>query len=276
MPVSSDQVPLTQVSDSLLIIIPMAGLGTRFSEAGFQTVKPMIPVLDSPMIAWLLHNLKLTNPTDQVWVALQHSVAKDSGLDTFLTSQFPQVTFKFVLLDGPTRGAADTVQKVVDKLPDHALSRRVITLDCDTFYFSDILSTVRMLPNDVGGSGYFYDEGNAPLFSYLSFADDKKTICHVAEKVAISRNANTGAYSFASANLLKEHLNILLAVDLPKSGEFYISDLIKLMMKSGCRFEGFFVDDFSCVGTPGQLKHAVSLLKKRKDLHKFIPDAKEM
>lgn len=252
----------------------MAGLGARFRNAGYTTIKPLIPILASPMINWLLHNLKLTNAQDQVWIALQREVEKSLGLKQYLVDQFRHINFNFILLKGPTRGAAETVQNIVNALPEDLLNRRVVTLDCDTFYFSDILSSARSLPQETGGSGYFRDDGNAPVYSYISFADDEKTICQIAEKVAISRNANTGAYSFADSNILKVYLRKLLSGDAPTNGEFYISDLLTLMMKDGHRFKGFFVEDFLCVGTPTQLESALKLLKKRSDLEKYLPCSK--
>ena len=41
----------------LNIIIPMAGLGTRFSEAGFKKPKPLIQVNNKTMINLVIQNL---------------------------------------------------------------------------------------------------------------------------------------------------------------------------------------------------------------------------
>ena len=39
------------------IIIPMAGKGSRFSEAGYKNPKPLIDVNGKPMIARVIENL---------------------------------------------------------------------------------------------------------------------------------------------------------------------------------------------------------------------------
>ena len=39
------------------LVIPMAGLGTRFSQAGYKKIKPLINVLGKPMIEIVLDNL---------------------------------------------------------------------------------------------------------------------------------------------------------------------------------------------------------------------------
>jgi len=42
----------------LNIVIPMAGEGSRFLKAGFQTPKPLIKIYDVPMIRLVIENLR--------------------------------------------------------------------------------------------------------------------------------------------------------------------------------------------------------------------------
>lgn len=42
----------------LNIVIPMVGLGSRFSRAGFIDPKPLIPLGGWPMVAWVIRNLR--------------------------------------------------------------------------------------------------------------------------------------------------------------------------------------------------------------------------
>ena len=41
------------------IVIPMAGLGSRFSDAGYEKPKPFIDVLGKPMIERVMDNLNI-------------------------------------------------------------------------------------------------------------------------------------------------------------------------------------------------------------------------
>ena len=41
------------------IVIPMAGLGSRFASAGYEKPKPFIDVLGIPMIQRVMRNLEL-------------------------------------------------------------------------------------------------------------------------------------------------------------------------------------------------------------------------
>ena len=45
------------------VVIPMAGLGSRFSKVGYNKPKPFIDVLGKPMIERVIENLKIENAT---------------------------------------------------------------------------------------------------------------------------------------------------------------------------------------------------------------------
>ena len=42
----------------LQIVIPMAGKGSRFANAGYAMPKPLIPVGGKPMIQWVIENVR--------------------------------------------------------------------------------------------------------------------------------------------------------------------------------------------------------------------------
>lgn len=75
----------------------------------------------------------------------------------------------------------------------------------DTIYWADILTSVRFLPPAHGAVFYFPDSGNKPIFSYIKTDDEKNgLIIDIQEKKAISNKANTGAYVFATAEMLQD------------------------------------------------------------------------
>ena len=43
----------------MIIIIPLGGIGKRFSELGYKDPKPLIKVLGKEIIFWVLDNLKI-------------------------------------------------------------------------------------------------------------------------------------------------------------------------------------------------------------------------
>ena len=151
-----------------------------------------------------------------------------------------------------TRGAAETVYVVLQSMTADRLSRKSVSIDCDTLYFSNVLAAFRELPPGVSASFYFKDEGDKPVFSYLQL-DSEDMILDIREKVPISKNANTGGYAFSSGTLLRKYCMQVLDEAVGAAGEFYTSGVIKKMLEAGHKFKGLYVPDFACVGTPWQL-----------------------
>lgn len=56
---------------------------------------------------------------------------------------------------------------VTQSMTKEHLQHRTVSLDCDTIYWNDILSSVRKLPSGHGGCFYFIDQGDKPIFSYI-------------------------------------------------------------------------------------------------------------
>lgn len=214
------------------------------------------------MLMWLLDSLSLRDD-DTVFIAVSAAIDQEFNLSGQLTKEYPNITFQTVHLHFMTRGAAETLYCVMQAMDDVQSARKTISLDCDTFYFSNILDSFRTLDKGVGTCFYFnVPEGTPPIYSYIAL-DNKRKITDIAEKVGISDCANTGGYGFASGDLLTKYLAIALDEGVPSSGEYYTSSIIKRMISDGCEFRGLKAVDFACVGTRPQLAEFFKTLKKR-------------
>jgi NDP-sugar pyrophosphorylase family protein len=248
------------------IIIPMGGIGSRFSTHGYRLPKPLIKIASRPMLVWILSNLQF-HANDTLFLALRPSVEVRFGLSRSLREQFPDLNIVVVPIEFETRGAAETLYIVTQHMSASQLDRRTISLDCDTIYFSDALTPFRSLPPGCGCSLFFYDSGSEPIYSYISFESgivdpgNGSKIAAIVEKVKISTYANTGGYGFASATLLQKYLALALDNGVPSSGEYYTSAVIERMLESGHEFRGIRVPEFSCVGTVPQLHDFLSVLR---------------
>lgn len=170
-----------------------------------------------------------------------------------------------------TNGDNDSDNIKSKGIPQDRLHLKTISLDCDTIYFSDVLSKFRALPDGVGCSMYFSDPTakEKPIFSYIAL-DDAGHVTAIKEKVAISTNANTGAYGFPSAgafNTAFESMRRRGDSVSKQLGEFYTSGVIADMVSAGVRFKGLFVNHFECVGTPDQL---VAFFHKTAQGHRVV------
>ena len=89
--------------ENLTVLIPMAGAGSRFQQAGYTFPKPLIDVKGKPMIQLVVENLNIK--ANYVYV-VQKEHREKYNLDTLLNLITPGC--KIVDVDGVTEGAACT------------------------------------------------------------------------------------------------------------------------------------------------------------------------
>ncbi|CAF1162552.1 unnamed protein product [Adineta steineri] len=255
------------------ILIPMGGIGHRFSKENYRFPKPLINIVGRPMLFWLLDNLD-TKEDDIIYLGLLESLEKQFNLVQTIKMEYPNRKFESVVIDFETRGAVETLFIMLQFLNPDRLDCKTISLDCDTIYFQPILEKFRRLPSEINASFFFEDNGGKPVFSYLKLDENLTdegyhSVTDVREKIMISTHANTGAYAFRSARILKQYCIQLLDEAVGSSGEYYTTNIIKLMLEDQERFVGIEVNinDFVCVGIPVQL---IDFLKKLKtDQHSY-------
>ena len=133
------------------------------------------------------------------------------------------------------------------------------------------------MPVQYGAVFYFPDNGINPIYSYIKTEESTDgnaipLITDIREKIAISNKANTGAYVFATAQLMHTWAakNIDSHALRPKGsdiGEYYTSQMIGTMIDDAkLPFLGLPLSkkDFSCVGTPEQLEELLMQMKDGK------------
>ena len=90
----------------LNILIPMAGKGSRFSNAGYKKPKPLIDINGKPMIEIVINNLKPNFKHKFIFVVQKEHIKK-YNLKNFLLDLCPDS--EIVEIDHITEGAACTV-----------------------------------------------------------------------------------------------------------------------------------------------------------------------
>ncbi|KAF2435426.1 protein phosphatase 2A A subunit [Tothia fuscella] len=266
--------------EDLNVIIPIGGIGSRFQQEGYRFPKPLINIVGKPMLCWLIERLSLRQ-TDTLWIAINDKVDDEFQIGQLMRKYFPKLKIQLLRLVHMTKGSTETLFIVTQSMPPECLGRRTVSLDCDTIYFGDVLTKIREMPRQHGACFYFPDTGTEPLFSYIKTSTNAcghEIIHDIQEKKAISRKANSGAYVFPSARILKDWAAAVLDSKLDpeddKVGEYYTSQMIEMMILSGkVPFMGIPItqEDFSCVGTPGQLR---DFLRRVRDQGSQVPSKK--
>ena len=232
----------------MIVIIPLGGIGSRYKKNGYTLPKALINVFGKPIIFWLLDTLTIDKDT-LVYIPYNKEYLKFRFKDK-LVKKYPDINFKFFVLENTTRGAAETLNIALKKLD--CIDQPIISLDSDNFYLEDILS----LWNKENTVLTFNDSSQKPLYSYVK-TNENNIITKIIEKEKISDNACCGGYGFSSYKELIHYTDYIINNNIRQKEEFYTSTVISEMIKNNIEFTNLEINKSSyiCLGTPLQLKY---------------------
>lgn len=235
----------------MIIMIPLGGTGERFKSNGYKEPKALIKVFGKPILYYLLDNL---NFKDVKFVCIPYNKEYTKyRLEDMLRKDYPTLKFHFVPLEKNTRGAADTLQIALTYLKQNNIDNcPFISLDGDNFYTNDVIDLWK------GENKLFtvLDKDSAPIYSFVKVSN-QNNVEDIVEKQRVSNYACTGAYGFNSYHCFLEHCEKILAKkEGLQKGEFYISSVVRSMVKSGVVFNNCCIErcKWSCLGTPIQVR----------------------
>jgi NDP-sugar pyrophosphorylase family protein len=204
----------------ITVVIPAAGEGRRFAEAGYTVAKPLIPVLDVPMVQRVLANVTPTGATAFV-VGRDLVGATEGTLDTILRAER--------LID-PEGGL---LIALVDQLVDFAVNDFV------------------RVGNTADGAIITFASGR-PDLSYVD-VDDQGAITRIVDKVVVSDTAVAGVYYFRRARgFLDSARSVVRNEERGYRGEYVISSAIARMLRRGDRLLSYRAET-TILGTPEDL-----------------------
>jgi NDP-sugar pyrophosphorylase family protein len=240
------------------IVIPAAGAGSRFKEAGIDTPKPMISVGGIPMILWVINNFSL-RADDNVFIICQRVNSMPALLAPYLT----KFDFKvhFIEIDGLTSGPASTVELALPRL---AQDVPVIVANSDQYISHSISDFVNSIRNLEHSGTILTMNAHGNKWSYIG-RNENGDITEVVEKREISNEATVGVYAWANPELVSRSIRYLKEENILVNNEFYVAPSYGYLVA-----EGLSIGVFS-VGNHGDSVHG---LGTPEDLNAFIQNPK--
>jgi dTDP-glucose pyrophosphorylase len=221
------------------VLIPMAGLGSRFVEKGYSLPKPLIKIFGKPMIQHVVDSLDI----DGHYIFL---VQKDHRVKYHLDDVLDEIApgCSIVEVDGLTEGAASTSLIAKDLINNDtplviANSDQIIKWDYRGFLGA-------LLIGFDGVTAVF--EASDPKWSYVK--SSWNLVTEVAEKQAISNQANVGLYGWTRGSDYVKYAEQMIAKDIRTNGEFYIAPVYNEAIADGKKITTWAVDEMHGVGTP--------------------------
>lgn len=212
----------------MTIVIPMAGLSSRFTKAGYTLPKYMLYVKNKSLFRLAVESFeKYFESARFVFIAR----------DVFDTERFIKEEcellgikdFSVVMLDQPTRGQAETVIKGVEGAGIKE-DESILIFNIDTFRPGFVF------PEGIKDwDGYLeVFEGSGANWSYAKTESDESTrVIETAEKREISTHCSTGIYYFKKAKEFVDAYNENLVNPIKGVPELYVAPLYNFLIRDG-------------------------------------------
>lgn len=235
---------ITWKPKALNILIPMAGAGSRFADAGYTFPKPLIEVMGRAMIEVVVRNLMVDG--NFIFI-VQEDHLEQYNLDRYLRLLAPGC--QIVTVRGVTDGAARTALLASDFIDSDT---PLLIANSDQFMDWDSSSALYSLgAADIDG-GLVTFTSNHPKWSFAKIGSDG-FISEVAEKEPISSMASTGVYYWKKGSDFVRFAKQMIEKNIRTNGEFYICPVYNEAINSGLSIKPVPANKMWGLGTPEDL-----------------------
>jgi NDP-sugar pyrophosphorylase family protein len=237
----------------LNVLIPMAGQGKRFRQAGYDTYKPFLPIFGKPMIQYVLDAFP-SHVTKRILA--DRSLLTDEQL-AYLQRQ-PGVVVHSI--PSHALGPAYSIHQARAELP---LDEAYFIVYCDIFWTWDFAHVERLLDKDgvVFTRRQFHPHlvgSNYSAFCKPSSSDPDRLL-EIREKGSFTQDwmsepLSVGCFYVRDGRAMMHSVAGMIAEDRKVSQEFFPSLLFNDIVKAGGEVRLQDVDFFVHWGVPAQLE----------------------
>lgn len=233
------------------VLIPMAGQGSRFADAGYTFPKPLIEVNGKPMIQVIVENINIK--ARHIYI-VQKSQREKYNLDYLLKLITPDGNCAIVEVDGPHGGAAVATLLAKDLINNDsslliANSDQYVEWNSNEFMYA-------MSADEIDG-GILTFQNTHPKWSYAKIGDNG-FICEVAEKKPISDKATVGIYYWKHGSDYVKYAEQMISKDIRTNGEFYVCPVFNEAIQDGKLIRDYQIDKMWGLGTPEDLENYIN------------------
>ncbi len=237
-------------------LIPMAGEGKRFSDAGYAMPKPLIEVSGKPMIIRAIESM----PKSEKWIFVcREEHIEKYGLEKILTNAVPNC--EIITVKNTTQGQLSSCMLAKDVLN---ANEEVFIGACDNSMLWD-RTKFGALTSDKSIDCALWTftrqmnlVANPNAWGWVK-TDGKNNVSGISVKVPISTDpfndqAIVGSFWFKSTELFISAAEELIAKNMRTNKEFYIDSIPEVLIAQHKKVVTFTVDKYVGFGTPNDLK----------------------
>ena len=234
------------------VLIPMAGAGKRFFDAGYVFPKPLIEVDNKPMIQWVIESLNLN--ANYIFI-IQKEHQEKYNIKSVL--KILQPNCKIIELDHITEGAACTTllaKEFIDS-PDP-----LIIANSDQFISWNSSKALYDFNSKNLDGAILTFEAIHPKWSYAK-CNEEGYVTEVAEKKVISKNATVGVYYWKHGSDYVKSAEEMIKKNIRVNNEFYVCPVYNEFLAKNKKVKIHNVDRMWGLGTPEDLDNFIRSIK---------------
>jgi len=246
--------------DKVNIIIPMAGKGERFLDAGYKIPKPLLKIGEKPIIEHIINTMRM--PNAQFIFIVRQDHCDEVQLDKKLLEIEP--TAKIIKINQITEGAICTVLLAKEYFND---DNPVIIKDCDQIINWDPEHLIDFTERNNADGAIVNIHTDRPNYSF-SRVDSKGRIIETAEKTVISNNGSVGIYHFRKGSDLVKYAQKMIDKNLRVNNEFYTAPVYNQFIQDFKLILHYPIAEMFQLGTPEEFYEnkdkTLNFLEKKK------------
>jgi beta-phosphoglucomutase-like phosphatase (HAD superfamily)/dTDP-glucose pyrophosphorylase len=251
----------SNLMEHVRVVIPMAGHGSRFAQAGYVQPKPFIPVFGRPMISWVVSNVGLNASYTFV---IRKEFNETQNANVYLDTIAPGC--RVVSVDRVTEGAACTVLLAKDHIDADS---PLVLINSDQYIeFSGCRTAFNLMfdflynpaMNHLSGLISTFDGQRHPKWSYAK-TDEDGIVTEVREKDPFSDHATTGLYIWRRGSDFVKYATQMIQKNIRVNNEFYVVPVFNEAIADGHRFGIVDCERMWGLGVPEDLEVFVSQFK---------------
>lgn len=233
-------------SSTMNILVPMAGAGSRFAQAGYTFPKPLIDVRGKPMIQTVVENLNI----DAHYIFLvQKDHYEKYNLQHLLNLIAPGCDI--VQVNGVTEGAACTTLLAKELINT---DKPLLTVNSDQFVEWNSNEVLYAWSADNIDGGILTFKGTHPKWSFAKLNEDG-FVSEVAEKNPISENATVGIYYWKNGSDYVKYAEQMISKNVRTNNEFYVCPVFNEAIQDGKKIRIKEISRMWGLGTPEDLNY---------------------
>src|SRR3989338_4522754 len=238
------------------IVIPLAGEGRSFIQAGYTLPKPLVDVVGKPIIHKVIENIKPRVPHKFTLICRKDHYERYS-----LAELFHKITggnYNIIQVINLPQGAACTVLTAIDLINN---DNELIIANADQIIDVSIDDFIQFARERRADGAIMTFEASHPKWSFVRLSKNGKVI-ETAEKKVISNHATAGIYYYKTGKIFVNAALAMIEKNIRFNNDFYVCPAFNEIILGGGEVLAWEIDPkrMHSVGSAEDLTKYLQLL----------------